>query len=141
MGQPLVHIVGDDIVVRQAAAALLALGYGVACWNSGAQFLAAPTPEPDEYVLLDLDLDVDAVSGSDVLARLRAWEVMAPVIALVGFGDSRSESELIAAGAVWVLRKPIAADELGRALTIAQAAGLRRQRAFGSECGSAASRL
>ncbi len=130
--QPIVHIVGDETAVRHAVAALFTLGYDVACWNSGAQFLAGPIPGPDDFILLDLN-----IAGFDVLERLRAWNVTTPVIAMIAPEDRRSESELIASGAVWVVRKPVLSDDLRRALTIAQAAGLRLRRALGDECGAA----
>lgn len=130
--RPIVHIVGDEAAVRQAVAALFSLGNDVACWNSGAQFLAGPIPGPDDFILLDV-----GIAGFEVLERLRAWNVTTPVIAMVAPDDRRPESMLIERGAVWVLRKPFAADEVRRALTIAQAAGARRRRALGGGQGPA----
>lgn len=126
---PTIHVVGDDKAVRQAVAALFALGLEVSCWNSGAQFLAGPTPDPEDMILLDLDLS--GMRAFDVIERLRAWDVMTPVVAIAGPNERRPESELIAAGAVWVLRSPFGSDELQRALSIAQASGLRLRRAVG----------
>jgi FixJ family two-component response regulator len=130
--QPTVHVVGDEAAVRHAVAALFALGYDVACWNSGAQFLAGPIPGPEDFILLDF-----GAGGGEVLERLRAWDVTTPVIAMVAPEDRRPESALIEGGAVWVLRRPFVAEEVRRALTIAQAAGVRLRRALGSGYGPA----
>jgi FixJ family two-component response regulator len=126
---PTVHVVGDEKAVRQAVAALFTLGLEVSCWNSGAQFLAGPIPEPEDMILLDLD--IAGMRAFDVIERLRAWDVMTPVIAIAGRDERRPESELIAAGAVWVLRMPFGGDELQRALAIAQASAMRLRRAMG----------
>jgi FixJ family two-component response regulator len=127
---PTVHVVGDEAVVRHAVAALFSLGYDVACWNSGAQFLAGPIPGAEDFILLDF-----AVGGGEVLERLRAWNVTTPVIAMVVPEDRRPESALIEGGAVWVLRRPFSTEEVRRALTIAQAAGARLRRALGGGYG------
>lgn len=129
---PTVHVVGDEAAVRHAVAALFSLGYHVACWNSGAQFLAGPIPGAEDFILLDFGAD-----GCDVLERLRAWNVTTPVIAMVAPEDRRPESVLIGDGAVWVLRRPFSTEEVRRALTIAQAAGTRLRRALGDGYGSA----
>jgi FixJ family two-component response regulator len=126
---PTVHVVGDDKAVRQAVAALFALGHEVSCCNSGAQFLAGPIPGAEDIILLDLD--ISGMRACDVIERLRAWDVTTPVIAIAGRDERRPESELIAAGAVWVLRTPFGGDELQRALSIAQVAGMRLRRAMG----------
>ena len=68
-----------------------------------------------------------------MIERLRAWDVTAPVIAMVAPEDRRPEKTLIEGGAVWVLRRPFSTEEVRRALTIAQAAGVRLRRALGSE--------
>lgn len=126
---PTVHVVGEDKAVRQAVAALFTLGHEVACWHSGAQFLAGPIPDPEDMILLDLD--IAGMRAFDVIERLRAWDVTTPVIAIAGPNERRPESELIAAGAVWVLRMPFGGDELQRALAIAQVSGMRLRRAMG----------
>lgn len=126
---PTVHVVGDEKAVRQAVAALFSLGHEVSCWNSGAQFLAGPIPDPEDMILLDLE--IAGMPAFDVIERLRAWDVMTPVIAIAGPNERRPESELIAAGAVWVLRMPFGGEELRRALAIAQVSGMRLRRAMG----------
>lgn len=129
--QRIVHVVGDEPAVRHAVAALFSLGHDVSCWNSGAQFLAGPIPGPDDFILLDFDL-----AGS-VIERLRAWNVTAPVIAMVAPEDRRPEAILIEGGAVWVLRRPFSTEDVRRALAIAQAAAARRRRALESGHGAA----
>ena len=130
---PVVHVVGDDKAVCHAVAALQGLGHEVSCWSSGAQFLAGSIPGPEDTILLDLD--ISGMPAFDMVERLRAWDVMTPVIAIAGLHERRPESELIAAGLVWVLWRPFGSNELHRALTIAQAAGTRLRRALGGEAG------
>lgn len=103
-------------------AALVPSGFAVVATEDGGQAISfALEMNPD---LIILDLNLDGLSGRDVLAALRAQSIDAPVILL---GDEGQESEVLEAfrlGARDFIARPVRDAELIQ--TIERALGERR---------------
>ncbi|MBX6374327.1 MAG: response regulator [Acetobacteraceae bacterium] len=109
--RPIVAIVDDDSGVCAALRFLLeTAGYEVETYESGVQFLAEA--DPGRLGCLVLDQQMPRLTGLDLLARLRAEGVATPVLLIVSTPSravSRRAAEL---GALRVLEKPLAQDDL-----------------------------
>ena len=122
-----VHVVDDDLAVRQALAFLLASdGLTVRVHESASAYLAAIT-DPRGCVLTDVRMpDID---GIELLRRLRQRGQMPPVIVMTGHADVPLAVEAMRSGAVDFIEKPFDDDVLlasvRSALTLAErSAGL-----------------
>lgn len=123
-----VLIVDDDRYVREDLGLVLQdAGYAtMAAADGGAALEAAGSAQ---LVLLDLHLELSALSGMDVLRRLAEERPEVPVIVVSGQGTVRKAVEATRLGIYDFLEKPIAEDRL--LLTVRNAlerADLRRQR-------------
>jgi FixJ family two-component response regulator len=106
-----VAIVDDELPMRTALGRLLRLaGCEVALFPSGEAFLASLDAALPDCVILDLLME--GFSGLDVLLRLRAAAIPTPVICITAHADEVVAKEVLDAGAVQLLRKPISNDEL-----------------------------
>lgn len=106
----LIAIVEDDASVRDALRSLLAsAGYSVLSFESATAFLA----EREAHVIacLIIDAQMPGVSGLLLQSRLLAMNVTTPIIFVTGRANAVREKAL-ERGAVAVLGKPFAADEL-----------------------------
>jgi FixJ family two-component response regulator len=113
-----VAIVDDELPMRTALGRLLRLaGCEVALFPSGEAFLASLDAGLPDCVILDLWMA--DVSGLDVLRRLRAAGIQTPVICISANAEVALEKEVLEAGAVRLLRKPIPNDELLDAIRMA----------------------
>ena len=108
--------------MRTALGRLLRLaGCKVALFPSGEAFLASlDAGRPD---CLILDLWMDGLSGVDVLRRLRAAAIATPVICITANADVTLAKEVLEAGAIQLLRKPISNNDLLDAIRIALGEG------------------
>jgi two-component system response regulator FixJ len=105
----LVHIVDDDLAVRQSLAFLLATdGLAVRVHDSAAAFLAA---EADRVGCVVTDVRMPDIDGVELLHRLRQRGAMPPVIVMTGHADVALAVEAMKAGAVDFIEKPFD-DEL-----------------------------
>jgi FixJ family two-component response regulator len=110
-----VFVVDDDDAVRAALASLLdAEGYRVGAFCSAAAFYQQPIPALPSCLILDMRMP--GVCGLDVVAELRRKGVAIPVIFLTGHGSIPLSVQAMKAGALEFLTKPVAADELIRAV-------------------------
>jgi two-component system, LuxR family, response regulator FixJ len=113
-----VAIVDDELPMRTALGRLLRLaGCEVALFASGEAFLGSLDAGLPDCVILDLRMG--ALSGLDVLRRLRAAGIATPVICITANADEVLAKEVLDAGAVRLLRKPIPNDELLDAIRLA----------------------
>ena len=104
-------VVDDDPVVRAAVrVAAESVGLAVAAYASSSAFLAGLEPERPGCVLLDVRLP--GMSGLDVHAELAARGALWPVIFITGYGDVRTAVQVLRAGALDFLEKPIAGGVL-----------------------------
>jgi two-component system CheB/CheR fusion protein len=106
-----VFVVDDDDDVREATRdLLLADGRAVESYASGEAFLDAY--RGDRMGCLLLDARMPAMSGLEVLARLRASNHRLPTIMITGQGDIWTAVQAMKAGAVDFIEKPIHHDAL-----------------------------
>lgn len=105
-----VHIVDDDLAVRQSLAFLLATdGLAVQVHDSATAFLAAGT---DRVGCIVTDVRMPDIDGVELLHRLRQRGRMPPVIVMTGHADVALAVEAMKAGAVDFVEKPFDDDVL-----------------------------
>jgi two-component system response regulator FixJ len=105
-----VHIVDDDLAVRQSLAFLLATdGLAVQVHDSATAFLAAGT---DCVGCIVTDVRMPDIDGVELLHRLRQRGRMPPVIVMTGHADVALAVEAMKAGAVDFIEKPFDDDVL-----------------------------
>lgn len=113
--KPMVFVVDDDAAVRRAFVNLLdSAGYDVLAYASAAAFFQHPLPDVPSCLLLDLRMP-DA-GGFDVAAELERTGIELPVIFVTGHGSIPLTVQAMKAGALEFLTKPVAPDELLRAV-------------------------
>ena len=101
---PLIAVVDDEEPVRKALKRLLrAAGLEAEGYASGQDFLAAER-HADCVVL---DLHMPAMSGLQVLRRIRQTTKRLPVVVITAHDQPETREECIAAGAAAYLRKPL----------------------------------
>ncbi len=106
----LVHVVDDDLPVRQALAFLLASdGLAVRVHESAGAYLAA-VAEPGGCIVTDVRMP--EIDGIEFLRRLRQRGPMPPVIVMTGHADVPLAVEAMRAGAVDFIEKPFDDDVL-----------------------------
>ena len=112
----LVHIVDDDASFRTAIERRLKkAGYAVASYSS-AQHLLDRLPTESEPGCILLDVRIPGLSGPELQSRLRELGSTLPIVFLTGYPDLSTTVRTIKAGADDFLIKPVAADELLRAV-------------------------
>lgn len=105
-----VHIVDDDLAVRQSLAFLLATaGIGVRLYDSAAGLLNSLAVASSGCVVTDVRMP--EIGGLELLRRLKAAGSSLPVIVMTGHGDVALAVEAMKAGAVDFIEKPFD-DEL-----------------------------
>ena len=112
---PLVAIIDDDASVRTSTLRLIrSFGYRAEAFASGEEFLTSPLAERTACLVLDVRMpDMD---GLEVQRRILARDLPIPVIFISGRASDEEERRARAAGAVDVLRKPVAAPRLRQLL-------------------------
>lgn len=89
---------------------LMTRGFGVRTFASARAFLAEHAV-PDCQCLL-IDMHMPEMTGLALLQTLRMRGIKAPAIIITGGGDAALASQVQRAGAVGLLRKPVAEIEL-----------------------------
>jgi len=108
---PLIHVVDDDLSMRNALLRLLgAAGFEARGYASTGEFLLQALPDRPGCLLLDLRLP--GPSGLDLQAALRQQNIVLPVVFLTGHGNVDSSVRAMKAGAVDFLTKPVERDIL-----------------------------
>src|SRR5260370_6115863 len=115
--KPIVFIVDDDARVREALSNLMtSVGLRVTAFGSATAFLASE--KPDAPACLVLDVKLPDINGLELQRELAAIEAP-PIVFITGHGDIPSSVKAIKAGAVEFLSKPVAAEDLLRAVDAA----------------------
>jgi FixJ family two-component response regulator len=113
-----VHIVDDDLAVREALGDLLrSVNYQVALYTSAADFLQVELPDAPACLVVDVRLP--GTSGLELQAYLASINVGLPVILMTGFGDIPMTVRAMKLGAVDFLTKPIRNQDLLDAVAVA----------------------
>src|SRR6516225_9921781 len=110
-GSPVIHVVDDDPLFREAVARLLrAAGYQIALYNSGRELLQGKGLADPGCILLDLKMaDLD---GLQLQQRLKETGCVLPIVFLTGYGEVPASVQAMKAGADDFLLKPVAKETL-----------------------------
>jgi len=125
LGTQAVHVVDDDLATRIAIDAILrSVGYDVALYENGAEFLARLGPDMTGCVILDVRLP--GLGGLEVQRRLVDSRYSLPVIFLTAHADVEMAVRAMKAGAIEFLTKPFREQDLLDAISCAmEASGAR----------------
>jgi two-component system, LuxR family, response regulator DctR len=111
MAEGVVHIVDDDLDIRDSLAWLLSSrGLNSRQWPSGEEFLEALPLEKIACVILDVRME--GIGGVEVFERLREKEKVVPVIFLTGHGEVPMAVEMMRQGAADYFEKPFNDNKL-----------------------------
>ncbi len=100
-----VHVIDDDVDVRQSLAFLLSTaGLAVRVHESAVAFLAALPTVQDGCIVTDVRMP--GMDGLELQRRLRENKIGLPVIVMTGHGDVALAVEAMKAGAVDFIEKP-----------------------------------
>ena len=127
LGTQAVHVVDDDLATRFAIDAILrSVGYDVALYENGAEFLARLGPDITGCVILDVRLP--GLGGLEVQRRLVDSRYSLPVIFLTAHADVEMAVRAMKAGAIEFLTKPFREQDLLDAISCAMEASGARAR-------------
>ncbi|MGF6261593.1 MULTISPECIES: response regulator transcription factor [Paraburkholderia] len=113
-----VTIVDDDEAVRIATANLVrSLGWNVRTFASAEEFLESGHVEDTSCLISDVRMP--GMSGVALHARLRSQGNAPPTIFITAFPTPDLHAEVIENGALVLLEKPVAADDVVRWLRLA----------------------
>jgi FixJ family two-component response regulator len=104
--RPLIAIVDDEESIRRALSRLLrASGLENRTFSSGIDFLESLNESPFDCVVLDIHMP--RLGGFEVQESLARANARIPVIVITGRDSDETREQVMAAGAVAYLRKPI----------------------------------
>ncbi|MDP2330278.1 MAG: response regulator FixJ [Reyranella sp.] len=107
----IVHVIDDDVAVRQSLAFLLSTaGYAVRVHESAVAFLEALPGVQNGCVVTDIRMP--GMDGLELQRQLRTLKVGLPVIVITGHGDIALAVQAMKAGAVDFIEKPFDDDVL-----------------------------
>ena len=110
-----IHIVEDDLAVRDSLAVLLeSMGHQVACYPDGEALLRAAQPVAEDSVIVDLKLP--GISGPEVIRHLQQLDQPPRIIVISGQPEAAIRQQLSGIEVAHLLRKPLAVDELAACL-------------------------
>ena len=108
-GEAIVHVVDDDVAVRQSLSFLLASdGLLVRLHESAAAFLESVREAPTGCIVTDVRMP--GIDGIEFLRRLKARGFALPVIVMTGHADVPLAVEAMKEGAVDFVEKPFDDD-------------------------------
>ena len=108
---PVISIVDDDGSVRTATSNLVrSFGYIVHAFASAEEFLRSPYLNDTSCVIADVQMP--AMSGLELQARLLDEGYRLPFIFITAFSVDNARARALKAGAICFLAKPFAGDAL-----------------------------
>jgi CheY-like chemotaxis protein len=113
-----VFVAEDDDEMRELVALYLTeAGYEVIAVESGAVLLDLLASHLTQDGLLNVDMIITDIrmpgpTGLRVLAMLREYDRMTPIIVMTAFGGEATQAEALRLGATVVLDKPLDLDDL-----------------------------
>ena len=113
---PIVHVVDDDVSIRESLELLIRVaGWTPALFDRAQAFLERAHDNAPGCVVLDLELpDID---GLELQERIAADAARLPVIFLTGHGDIAKTVRAMKGGAVEFFTKPFDVDQLLAAIS------------------------
>jgi FixJ family two-component response regulator len=112
---PIVFVVDDDDAVRTSVLNLLsAEGLDARGFAAGPAFFEADRPDVPSCLVCDMKMP--GLGGLEVAAELTRQDSGIPIIFMTGFGSIPLSVQAMKAGAVEFLTKPVAPEELLRAV-------------------------
>ena len=103
--KPIVHVVDDDVSVREGLGSLIrSAGLRIETFASAQEFL--DSPRSDVASCLVLDVRLPGLSGLDLQKRMAEANIEIPIIFITGHGDVPTSVRAMKAGAVEFLTKP-----------------------------------
>ena len=115
MTAPMVFVVDDDDAVRASILNLLAAeGFEARGFAAGTAFIGAA--RPDTAACLVCDMKMPELGGLEVAAEMARQGSDIPIIFMTGFGSIPMTVQAMKAGAIEFLTKPVAPEELLRAV-------------------------
>ena len=104
-GSKIVHVIDDDVDVRQSLAFLLSsAGLAVRMHESAVAFLEALPEAQDGCIVTDIRMP--EMDGLELQRRLKEMKVDMPVIVITGHGDVHLAVSAMKAGALDFIEKP-----------------------------------
>jgi CheY-like chemotaxis protein len=119
MAKPRILVVDDDLDVLEMLQILLQPAYEVSVAQSGTEAIELASSESFDVILLDLMMPI--VDGGEVVKRLNALGIPAPIILLSAAADLTSRARQL--GVFDADPKPVDIDRLERKLQRAITAG------------------
>jgi FixJ family two-component response regulator len=113
----IVAVIDDDDDVGDVLGGLLeAMGYDVATYRSGPEFLA--DPDKGRLSCLIVDQNMPKMKGLDMIALLSEQGINIPSLLITGAHDPDLERRASSLGVMTVLEKPMSHHELLRFISI-----------------------
>lgn len=113
MSAPLVHVVDDDLDMRQSLHMLLrSVAIDARAYGSADEFLVRFREQHDRPSVLLLDVRMPGMSGMTLLKHLRSEHASLPVIIITGHGDIDMAVRAMKLGARDFITKPFSAQKL-----------------------------
>ena len=113
----IVAVIDDDNDVGDVLRGLLeAMGYEVATYRSGPEFLADTRKE--RIACLIVDQNMPKMKGLDMIAYLAEVGISIPALLITGIQDSAVERRAADLGVMTVLEKPMSHHELLRFISV-----------------------
>ena len=127
LNPPLIRIVDDEAIVREALSFLLACkGWQSVAYASAEAFLADARPGVPGCLLLDIRMP--GMSGIELQQRMKTASLDIPVIFVTGHADVETAVMTLKAGALDFLQKPVDGEKLDEAIRSAVGLSLERLR-------------
>ncbi len=111
MRQPAILVVDDDLSLRQFLTIMLSrAGHQVVAVGSGEEALSRLTQQ--DFDLVVTDLNMEGISGMELLARIKEHDPAIEVVMITAFATAESAIEAMKKGAFDYVVKPFKLDEL-----------------------------
>ncbi|GGF89449.1 hypothetical protein GCM10007301_56700 [Azorhizobium oxalatiphilum] len=108
---PIVHVIDDDISVRESVCLLLStVGFDCREYETVQDFLSGHEPSVSGCIVLDVRLP--GMSGLEFQSRLGQLGITLPVVMMTGHTEAPMTLKALNAGAAHFLTKPFQAQEM-----------------------------
>jgi FixJ family two-component response regulator len=109
--KPLISIVDDDELIRDAATGLIkSLGYNAVAFASAEDFLSSR--QLSQTACLIADINMPEMSGLDLHRQLSASGKPIPTVLITAYPDDGVRKRALSAGVIGYLTKPFEEDDL-----------------------------